>query len=348
MYLTSIFESAEIECNRWRDWSLVRLHNINAWFFLLTGLVSSKYHRSMIESITALSKIHPQDSRPDAYYMSILHDGHVGLVLGRLVTDHSGQDCLVKQCGSSKLVPPHCATWHWFNKLGSHRGQDDLWLMLRLPLCRHSWVMYQSSSVILVFVAMDWLLQLWDMQIEFVNLCKMLKNNEKHVFNWIMDSFHLWICLCLHTGPFLWISCVELHSHACSLVALIQQFNWASFQNQTALQFGWKRSSWSSTAYPWKPGRPFLTCAIDSPSPRTTAAIPLWIIYAVVQGTLATGPWVIGHWDCRTVEVFVKWHVSSVYMLDGQRPLCQPFFSMTLIKGSLVEKLPSYGDLKMQ
>ena len=29
-------------------------------------------------------------------------------------------------------------------------------------------------------------------------------------------------------------------------------------------------------------------------APRTTAAIPLWIIYAVVQGTLATGPWVIG------------------------------------------------------
>jgi len=29
--------------------------------------------------------------------------------------------------------------------------------------------------------------------------------------------------------------------------------------------------------------------------PMTSAAIPLWVLYAAVQGTLATGPWVIGH-----------------------------------------------------
>jgi len=29
--------------------------------------------------------------------------------------------------------------------------------------------------------------------------------------------------------------------------------------------------------------------------PMTSAAIPLWLLYAVVQGTLGTGPWVIGH-----------------------------------------------------
>lgn len=105
-------------------------------------------------------------------------------------------------------------------KLGSHWGPDDLWLMLRLPLCRHS-----KQRVSRCDMAMDWLPQSWEMQTEFVNLCKMLKSNEKHFFNWIMDSFHLWICLCLHTGSFLWISCVEVHSHASSLVALIQRFS---------------------------------------------------------------------------------------------------------------------------
>ena len=27
---------------------------------------------------------------------------------------------------------------------------------------------------------------------------------------------------------------------------------------------------------------------------RTAAFAPVWLLYAVVQGTLATGPWVIG------------------------------------------------------
>ena len=32
----------------------------------------------------------------------------------------------------------------------------------------------------------------------------------------------------------------------------------------------------------------------ESECARTAAAAPLWVLYAVVQGTLATGPWVIG------------------------------------------------------
>ena len=41
---------------------------------------------------------------------------------------------------------------------------------------------------------------------------------------------------------------------------------------------------------------------------RTTAAIPLWIIYAVVQGTLATGPWVIGSLDFKALHLMEETH----------------------------------------
>ena len=41
---------------------------------------------------------------------------------------------------------------------------------------------------------------------------------------------------------------------------------------------------------------------------RTTAAIPLWIIYAVVQGTLATGPWVIGSLDFKGLHLMQETH----------------------------------------
>ncbi|CAL1139258.1 unnamed protein product [Cladocopium goreaui] len=60
--------------------------------------------------------------------------------------------------------------------------------------------------------------------------------------------------------------------------------------------------------------------------PMTTAAIPLWIIYAVVQGTLATGPWVIGHECGHSAFCDEKWLQTTVgYVLHTA--LMVPYFS---------------------
>ena len=60
--------------------------------------------------------------------------------------------------------------------------------------------------------------------------------------------------------------------------------------------------------------------------PMTAAAIPLWIIYAVVQGTLGTGPWVIGHECGHSAFCDEKWLQTTVgYVLHTA--LMVPYFS---------------------
>ena len=60
---------------------------------------------------------------------------------------------------------------------------------------------------------------------------------------------------------------------------------------------------------------------------RTTAAIPLWIIYAVVQGTLATGPWVIGSLDFKGLRCRKPMETHGFLLMKhmgmGQNP-CTP------------------------
>ena len=212
----------------------------------LTGLVSSKYHRSMIESITALSENHPHDTYQDA----IISRAVCCFFSFRMTWIRTAWwNSVDAQSWCHRIMH-----WHWHAEMSwktgkplrtgrslAHAAASTLQAlqtkgvqMRRIRSNQQRWsescpavsFWYLCNVSCFFWLAMDWLPQSWDMQTEFVNLCKMLKSNEKHfLINWIMDSFHLWICLCLHTGPFLWISCVEVHSHASSLVALIQRFS---------------------------------------------------------------------------------------------------------------------------
>ncbi|CAE7027042.1 FAD2 [Symbiodinium natans] len=60
--------------------------------------------------------------------------------------------------------------------------------------------------------------------------------------------------------------------------------------------------------------------------PMTAAFIPVWLLYAVVQGTLATGPWVIGHECGHNAFCNEQWLQTLVgYVLHTA--LMVPYFS---------------------
>lgn len=60
--------------------------------------------------------------------------------------------------------------------------------------------------------------------------------------------------------------------------------------------------------------------------PLSAAAIPLWILYAVVQGTLATGPWVIGHECGHDAFCDQRW-LQTLVGYTFHTALMVPYFS---------------------
>ena len=94
-------KSAEVECDWWRDCEVAEY---NAWMFCFWQGWWAARITSMMESITALRK------KSSTWHPSSRH-----FILGLFgcfflfFPDDSDQDCLVKQCGCSKLVPPHYA-----------------------------------------------------------------------------------------------------------------------------------------------------------------------------------------------------------------------------------------------
>ncbi|CAJ1330191.1 unnamed protein product, partial [Effrenium voratum] len=60
--------------------------------------------------------------------------------------------------------------------------------------------------------------------------------------------------------------------------------------------------------------------------PMTTAAIPLWILYAVAQGTIATGPWVIGH-ECGHNAFCNEQWLQTLVGYTLHTALMVPYFS---------------------
>lgn len=60
--------------------------------------------------------------------------------------------------------------------------------------------------------------------------------------------------------------------------------------------------------------------------PMTTAALPLWFLYAAVQGTLATGAWVIGHECGHGAFSDTKW-IQTLVGYTFHTALLVPYFS---------------------
>lgn len=60
--------------------------------------------------------------------------------------------------------------------------------------------------------------------------------------------------------------------------------------------------------------------------PLSAAALPLWILYAIVQGTLATGPWVIGH-ECGHAAFCDQEWLQTLVGYTFHSALMVPYFS---------------------
>jgi len=60
--------------------------------------------------------------------------------------------------------------------------------------------------------------------------------------------------------------------------------------------------------------------------PMTSAALPLWIVYALVQGCLATGPWVIGHECGHNAFCDQEW-LQTLVGYSFHTALLVPYFS---------------------
>lgn len=60
--------------------------------------------------------------------------------------------------------------------------------------------------------------------------------------------------------------------------------------------------------------------------PMTWSALPLWMLYAVIQGTLGTGPWVIGHECGHNAFCDQKW-LQTLVGYTFHTALMVPYFS---------------------
>jgi len=60
--------------------------------------------------------------------------------------------------------------------------------------------------------------------------------------------------------------------------------------------------------------------------PLTVGMTPVWLLYALITGTIATGVWVLGH-ECGHYAFSETWWLNEVLGLILHSSLLVPYFS---------------------